>query len=113
MGLTPGLRYILRGLVKLSLPTLGFFAGTYVLDEVFNYPLPPILKWTLVASAGPLIAFTLSVRSWVKQDREMRALGARKPPVLPGRWPGNVDVLFRLIKELGTGYIGPCYIMFP
>ena len=53
MGLTPGLRYILRGLVKLSLPTLGFFAGTYVLDEAFNYPLPPIFKWTLVASAGP------------------------------------------------------------
>ena len=113
MGLTPGLRYIIRGLVKLSLPTLGFFTGTYVLEEAFNYPLPPILKWTLVTSAGPLIAFTLSVRSWVKQDREMRALGARKPPVLPGRWPGNVDVLFRLIKELGTGYIGPCYILLP
>ena len=107
MKLTPGLNFILRGLTRLSLPALSILGVIYVLDDVVGcYQFPLLLKWSLVGAVGPLYAIAQNVWVTTKQDREMRALGAREVPVVRGRWPGSLDVLFHLLAEFRTGYIG-------
>ena len=90
---------------------LGFFVVIYVLDEALNYSLSPAPRWLIITFAGPLVALVLSIRRRVMQHREMRALGAQNPPAVPGRWPGNVDILLQIAKDMDTGYIGSCSIL--
>ena len=38
--------------------------------------------------------------------REAAAVGAMMPPEVSGRWPGNIDIVFKVMKEFYNGYPG-------
>jgi hypothetical protein len=57
-----------------------------------------------------LWAATKGVLSEAKQDREARSLGARSIPRVVGKWPGNVDVLLRMMRAFKTSYILDVYL---
>ncbi|OCH86929.1 cytochrome P450 [Obba rivulosa] len=42
--------------------------------------------------------------------REAQRLGARPIPQVVGKWPGNVDILLRMLKTIPTSYYGSFYL---
>jgi hypothetical protein len=71
--------------------------------------LSPWLSFPLVLLSIPL---TICLRSyytlWV-QDREAARLGAQPITRVRGRWPGNIDVVLRLVKSFESGYVLQCF----
>ncbi|KAH9475034.1 Cytochrome P450 monooxygenase 75 [Psilocybe cubensis] len=45
-----------------------------------------------------------------KQEKEARAIGAKTIPCVIGKWPGNVDVLFRMVKAFKNSYVLDVYL---
>jgi hypothetical protein len=43
-------------------------------------------------------------------SREARRLGARPIPHIVGKWPGNIDILFRLLADLKSGYMQDIFL---
>ncbi|KAI0298782.1 cytochrome P450 [Multifurca ochricompacta] len=83
---------------------------------------PPLLTFLLLRSTWPSsfsfwlslplallsIPITIALRSrytlWV-QDREAAQLGAQPITKVTGRWPGNLDIVLRLLKSFESGYV--------
>lgn len=106
MTLTPGILFIIQALASLSVPALSVFGSLHVLNYILGISLPSVLKWTLVIFAGPIILIVRGLFTSLKRKREMHDLRAREVPIIPGKWPGNLDVLLYLLKVFETGYIG-------
>ncbi|KAG8736136.1 hypothetical protein FRC10_009658 [Ceratobasidium sp. 414] len=64
-----------------------FAAGLYVLAVPAFWSV-----WNVIKNAG--------------REREAKRLGARTVPVVKGKWPGNVDLMLRLVTSLHGGYVG-------
>ncbi len=64
--------------------------------------------WLHVSLALLSIPIFIGVRShymvWA-QDREAARLGAQPITRVRGRWPGNLDVVLRLLKSFESGYV--------
>lgn len=41
---------------------------------------------------------------------ERKRLGAREIPCIQGAWPGNIDVLLKMLRAFKTSYIGDVYL---
>lgn len=41
---------------------------------------------------------------------ERRRLGAREIPCIRGAWPGNIDILLKMLHAFKTSYIGDVYL---
>jgi hypothetical protein len=59
-----------------------------------------IFAW---GSAAAFITSTL-------QAREMRRMGGRPIPRVQGKWPGNIDILLRMLRAFKTSYILDVYL---
>jgi hypothetical protein len=46
----------------------------------------------------------------LQQSREARSLNARQVPRVVGKWPGNFDILLRMIRAFKTSYVGDVYL---
>jgi hypothetical protein len=57
-----------------------------------------------------LWAATKGVLSQAKQDRDALSLGARPIPRVVGKWPGNLDVLLRMMHAFKTSYVLDVYL---
>lgn len=44
------------------------------------------------------------------QDREARRLGAKPIPRIVGKWPGNIDVLLKMLRAFKTSYVLDVYL---
>ncbi|KAJ8515461.1 hypothetical protein ONZ45_g7112 [Pleurotus djamor] len=55
-------------------------------------------------------AIVKGIRTNVKQGREASQLGARPIPRVQGKWPGNIDVLLRMMKAFKTSYVCDVYL---
>ncbi|RDB21763.1 hypothetical protein Hypma_011093 [Hypsizygus marmoreus] len=44
------------------------------------------------------------------QDREAERLGARPIPRIVGKWPGNIDVLIKMLRAFKTSYVLDVYL---
>jgi hypothetical protein len=55
--------------------------------------------------AGARILFSEFVHS-----REMRRVGTRPIPRVVGKWPGNIDILFRMMRSFKTSYLLDPYL---
>ncbi|KAF9259726.1 cytochrome P450 monooxygenase CYP63 [Marasmius fiardii PR-910] len=72
------------------------------------------LNWLLAPPAHLLFILTFV---WCKGQisrlihaRARYQLGAREVPCVVGRWPGNLDVLLKMIKSFGRSYIMDVYL---
>ncbi|KAH8113061.1 cytochrome P450 monooxygenase CYP63 [Phellopilus nigrolimitatus] len=45
-----------------------------------------------------------------KQTQQARRLGARPIPRIKGKWPGNIDILLRMMKAFKTAYLMDVYL---
>lgn len=46
----------------------------------------------------------------IKQAQEARQLGAKPVPRIKGKWPGNIDILMRMMKAFKTAYLMDVYL---
>ena len=46
----------------------------------------------------------------IQQWRHARRLGAKPVPRIKGKWPGNIDVLLRMMKAFKTAYLMDVYL---
>ena len=44
------------------------------------------------------------------QDREARCLGAKPIPRIVGKWPGNIDILLKMLRAFKTSYVLDVYL---
>jgi len=93
--------------------------------DIFSVLILPLLAFRFVRSTFDLwpglaaypagFAFVLfwaagkSVYSETLQRWEARSLGTRPIPRVAGRWPGNVDILFKMMRAFKTSYVLDVY----
>jgi hypothetical protein len=97
--------YRKRILISLARAILVPPLVTYLAFRVAWRSLSPWLSFPLALLSIPV---TICLRSyytlWV-QDREAARLGAQPITRVRGRWPGNLDVVLRLVKSFEDGYV--------
>jgi hypothetical protein len=42
--------------------------------------------------------------TYIQEEREMKAMGAVRVPVVHGKWPGSLDLIISRLKEGEDGY---------
>lgn len=67
---------------------------------------------TLPASILAIIAwgYLRNIYSDFKQSRDARRLGAKPITKIRGKWPGNIDILLRMMKAFKTSYLMDVYL---
>ncbi|CAE6540278.1 unnamed protein product [Rhizoctonia solani] len=64
-----------------------------------------LLLGALYVISVPLFwGFRNAVRD-VMRNREAKRLGARVVPKVKGKWPGNIDLMVKMVKSTRTGYV--------
>ncbi|KAK7443501.1 hypothetical protein VKT23_015674 [Stygiomarasmius scandens] len=86
------------------LPVLVLLVLTRIYETHLWWPLPTyILFIALWAVAKGLIEDIL-------QSQERYRLGAKAIPCVVGKWPGNIDVLLRMMRAFKTSYLMDVYL---
>jgi hypothetical protein len=104
--LTPGLFFLSRAFASLLFLYTMIAVAQFILDDRFGILLP---GWVLIVATVFLIPAIATVRlSWAQFYKRRRAiaLGARVAPTISGSWPGNLDVLTEMVKNVRHGYPG-------
>lgn len=98
-------RFLLDLFQTFVLPTLVLSFGFSVFHYragLFSVPLHLlfILSW----------ATTRGACSELWHDREAKSLGAKPIPRVVGKWPGNIDILFTMMRAFTTSYVLDVYL---
>lgn len=106
-------------------PNPKLYRTRLVLDVLRIFVLPAVVLEELCHASGIrlgllkvpayLLAIVLSgfLRNTfydIKQAREARRLGAKPITRIRGKWPGNIDILFRMMKAFKTAYLMDVYL---
>ncbi|ESK94736.1 cytochrome p450 monooxygenase pc-1 [Moniliophthora roreri MCA 2997] len=105
MAVTAGMRMLLALLFLLAGPPVITFIAKRLLDYLGIF-LP---KWIYMVTAIfglPAYAALYLILREMKQRREAASMGARFAPRIKGKWPGNLDVMARVIRKFMNGYPG-------
>ena len=97
-----------------------------LLRDVFQDYLLPIFCWRCILSYLPyrwgvfsvptypvFVILWITTRSKIieaQRERRARALNAKTIPCVRGRWPGNVDVLLKMMRAFKTSYVLDVYL---
>jgi hypothetical protein len=98
---TPGLTFISRILLRLSVPVLSLVAVGHFIDG--------IPEWVLIATPIVVLPAYGALTVWMtelRQGREAKAMGARMTPRVKGKWLGNADLPFVMLEHYRKGYPG-------
>ena len=71
------------------------------------------LGFLTIPSHVLFIALWASVKHALRnhiQDREARRLGAKRIPQVVGKWPGNIDILLKMLRAFRTSYVLDVYL---
>lgn len=104
--LTPGIVFLSRALLTLALPLTVILGVRIVLADTLNITIPIP---ALLAGFSVLLPIALSVRhglSLMSEKRRAAKMGARIAPKVVGKWPGNLDKLIQIVKNVRYGYPG-------
>ena len=90
---------------------------TFVLPTVVLSFVSSIFRYRAGLFSIPLhLAFILA---WVTvrgayselwHDRQAKSLGAKPIPRVVGKWPGNIDLLFTMMRAFATSYVLDVYL---
>ena len=97
-----------------------------LLLDLFHLFVLPTLVLSLLLSLFPFRTAFLSIPLhlvfifiWVTlkvayselwHDRQAKSLGAKRIPRVVGKWPGNLDILFRMMRAFSTSYVLDVYL---
>ncbi|KAK7029845.1 cytochrome P450 monooxygenase [Favolaschia claudopus] len=102
--LSPGVSYILKFIPKLLFPPgLAYLACTNA-PTIRTLSIPLWGRILAAVLAPPVWAAIRALYVHVREEREIRALGAVRVPVVKGKWLWNLDLLLGRIKQGKDGY---------
>ncbi|KAI0058906.1 cytochrome P450 monooxygenase CYP63 [Artomyces pyxidatus] len=81
------------------------FFTVFGLRVYFRQTLSPVYVALLALLSIPATILVRSYCSLWAQDHEAARLGARPIPRVQGKWPGNFDVVLKIIKSFETEYV--------
>jgi hypothetical protein len=97
----PGLLYVVQIIPKLALPLLPVL----IAHRISSYILPTYL-WTIAyILAAPAMIVVLVVSQRLREEGEIKKLGARRVPEVLTRWPGGLDGSLKVVKGFTNGYL--------
>ena len=99
------IRLLLDVLRILILPSISFSLAT-------RYSGVRLGCFSVPANVLAIVAWN-SVRNIIydiQQRRNARRLGAKQVPRIRGKWPGNIDILLRMMKAFKTAYPMDVYL---
>ncbi|KAF8598665.1 cytochrome P450 monooxygenase CYP63 [Ceratobasidium sp. AG-I] len=76
--------------------------SSHILVSILN---SKIAQAGLYVLAVPTFWSIRNVFRTMLRKREADRMGARMIPCVKGKWPGNIDILFRMVKSLNGGYV--------
>ncbi|KAJ7053490.1 cytochrome P450 monooxygenase pc-1 [Mycena amicta] len=101
--LTPGVEFLLGLALNLTKPALLGLALHHGFQRLANGI--PLWATALLSIASIPVYAAYSVWSTDRrQGREAEAMGARLAPRVQGKWPGNLDLLRRMLRNRIDGY---------
>lgn len=106
-AIPPGISFLVAFLPRLFAPPLL----VYVLLHVAPLSTHPLLssdsaRIALYVLAAPIfIAVRINYLDFVAR-REAKKLGAELVPTMQGKWPGNLDLLLRMMRTWDEDYMG-------
>jgi len=104
--MTPGVIFLSRTFLSLLFPCIVIATVRFILDDHFGIFIP---KRIVIATTVLGIPIITTIRlGWVQIKRRRRAavLGARVPPMVTGKWLGNLDLLKEIANNIKHGYPG-------
>jgi len=103
-SLPPGPIYLVKAIVKLSVPFSVVFLAQHFQSDI----LPShAWKWAYILTL-PIVVALQNVVKYVKEEVEVRKLGARRVPMVPTYLPFGLDALYQLGSKFVNGYICAC-----
>jgi hypothetical protein len=102
--LTPGLIFLSGAFVPLLLPCLVIAGLRFILDDHFGILIPKRVLFGATVLAVPIVTTIRLTWVQIKKQRRAAALGARLVPKVPGKRPGNFDVMVQMIN-IQHGYL--------
>ncbi|KAJ3891299.1 cytochrome P450 monooxygenase CYP63 [Lentinula edodes] len=98
--------------------SLDFLRILVLPSVVFYFITTHLVKVHLGLLTAPTLYFTFiifwsiskSIFTKVLQRAERRRLGAKEIPCVKGAWPGNIDVLVKMLRAFKTSYILDVYL---
>ena len=110
MRLPPGVQYILTS-PSLFLAPLLLWLSRYALERYaeIDFYWIPVWLWPIALLSSPVAIFAarLQLDAFIDKQRARR-LGAFEPPMVPGNWPGYVDIVYKMFQRDGIAYLGMC-----
>lgn len=106
-------------------PHPTYYRTRLLIDVLRIFVLPVAAVWQAQRLIGIQLGFLnlpssiLAIITWgwirnlyydYNQAQEMKRLGAKPVPRIRGKWPGNIDVLLRMMKAFKTAYIMDVYL---
>ncbi|KAJ7183187.1 cytochrome P450 [Mycena filopes] len=100
---SPGVRLLGRIVV---VPAICIFLARGVANATLGLAIS--VEFVFRVSVGGLVSYTVgrAVAKSVYERFHAYSLGARFAPKVTGRWPGNIDVLRKILQIYETGYLG-------
>lgn len=113
---SPGVSYLITSIVpKLVTPPATLYALFELLKHLGHGDAIPRSLTTKASFAGlslsSIVAYAV-LKVWytnVVNWRERRALGAKSVPVVKGKWPGNVDVMLKMVHAFHNDYVAQIF----
>ncbi|PPR04351.1 hypothetical protein CVT24_013203 [Panaeolus cyanescens] len=103
---TPGVDYLTKAFASLgAFVAVVVTANSWVSENTeYQYPTWAVLTGSIVGI--PIMFSAMNVYQTLQKKRQAKALGARMIPEAEGSYPGNLDVLQRMMENLKRGYPG-------
>ncbi|KIJ32051.1 hypothetical protein M422DRAFT_783590 [Sphaerobolus stellatus SS14] len=101
VSLPPGPVYLARAAFKVSVPTVSILLlQHYIPDLLPDYA----WKWSCLLNL-PGIGVIRRIAKYVREEREIRQLGARRMPLAPSTIPFGLDILYQISTTFINGYL--------
>ncbi|KAH9950984.1 cytochrome P450 [Amylocystis lapponica] len=105
-GLPPGVSFILRIFLLLSIPSICASVAAKFAARYLDIVVPPWLAIFTSFVVIPLCVILHKTRNNLQMRREAERLGAILPPRWNGKWFANVDLIPALMNAFVNGYPG-------
>ncbi|KAF9481093.1 cytochrome P450 [Pholiota conissans] len=103
---TPGVDLLAKGFFLLAASIGVLSSSLSYLTSKAGYDVPTWLLLVLCAGSVPIITSIYVIGDKLLKWRAAQRIGARMVPEVQGKYPGNLDVLQIMIKNLEDGYPG-------
>lgn len=106
MELPPGIAFIVTNTHRIVLPPAIALCGIKLWATLYNVSMPIWLQLSLCVASFPLVLACSGAYADYRDRRQAALNGAILAPRAPTKWPGGLDLLLAMTRNLRSGYLG-------